>query len=430
MKILMIGGGAREDSLLWKMVQSPRNPQLFCAPGNAGTARWATNVPIAVTDIDGVIAFVKKEGIDLVFVAPDDPLAAGMVNRLQAEHIRTFGPTKEAARIESSKVFAKNIMRDKGVPTAHYVTFDRYNDAMTYIRAQSAHSSGHDPVVVKADGLALGKGVEVCKDLNEVEAVLKRFMINRALGDAGGKILLEQFLDGPELSIHVWSDGKTAEMFPTSQDHKPVFDGDKGPNTGGMGTIAPVPWVKPELLEKVKQQIVLPTLAGLAEANSQFCGLLYPGLKITKDGAKVLEFNARFGDPETQSYMRLLETDILDIIDACIDGKLADIEIKWSSGFAVCIVAASGGYPGAYETGFPIKGIERAEQIPGVVVFHAGTTMKDGVLVTKGGRVLGVTAKAPTLTEALATAYHAMGCIYFQKMHYRKDIGARALRIT
>lgn len=418
LNILVIGSGGREHALAWKLKQSPRVQKLFIAPGNAGTQNLGQNVSILATDISGLVAFTTENKIDLTVVGSDDPLALGIVDAFQGKGLRIWGPTKAAAQIEASKVFAKELMATAHIPTASFQTFSDYEKALAFLEH-------HDiPVVVKASGLALGKGVFVCQSREEAHTALQQIMVEKAYGDAGREVVIEDYLDGPEVSIHAFSDGKTSILLPSAQDHKTIFDGDQGPNTGGMGTIAPVPWVTGQMLGTAKKTIVDPALAELAQRGSPFVGLLYPGLKMTSSGPKVLEFNARFGDPETQSYMRLLKTDLVDIFDACIDGTLDHETIEWHPGFACCVVLASGGYPGVYQKGLPISGIDEAEKLREVVVFHAGTVF-DGGLKTSGGRVLGVTATGNALKEALNKAYDAVGLIHFDGMQYRRDIGKK-----
>lgn len=418
--VLIIGSGGREHALAWKLSQSSRIGKLFVAPGNGGTRQVAENVGIDATDIDGLVQFAMSNEISLTVVGPDDPLALGVVDAFQARGLRIFGPTRAAAEIESSKAFAKNLMSEAGIPTATFQIFSEYDKALAYVRERGA------PIVVKASGLALGKGVYVCKTLAQAESALAEIMLDNVHKDAGKEVVVEEFLDGQEISIHAFCDGKTHILLPPAQDHKPIRDNDEGKNTGGMGTIAPVSWVSSDVLRDVDERIVRPTLEALAERGRQFSGLLYPGLKMTTSGPKVLEFNARFGDPETQSYMRLLKTDLLDILEACADGTLAELAIEWHSGFAACVVIASGGYPDEYKKGLPLRGVAEAERVPGVVVFHAGTTF-DGELKTSGGRVLGVTAIDNTLRDALDRAYEAAKRIEFEDKQYRSDIGAKAL---
>lgn len=418
--VLIIGSGGREHALAWKLSQSSRIGKLFVAPGNGGTRQVAENVGINATDIDGLVQFAVSNDIGLTVVGPDDPLALGVVDAFQARGLRIFGPTRAAAEIESSKAFAKNLMLEAGIPTATFQIFSEYAKALAYVREHGA------PIVVKASGLALGKGVYVCKTLAQAEAALTEIMLDNVHKDAGKEVVVEEFLDGQEVSIHAFCDGKTHVLLPPAQDHKPIRDGDEGKNTGGMGTIAPVSWVSADVLRDIDERIVRSTLQALAERGRQFSGLLYPGLKMTTSGPKVLEFNARFGDPETQSYMRLLKTDLFDILEACANGTLAELAIEWHSGFVVCVVIASGGYPDEYKKGLPLRGVAEAECVPNVVVFHAGTTF-DGKLKTSGGRVLGVTAIGNTLRDALDRAYEAAKLIEFEGRQYRSDIGAKAL---
>lgn len=420
MNILIIGSGGREHALAWKLAQSPRISKLFVAPGNGGTRQVAENIAIDPTDIGGLVEFAVNNDIGLTVVGPDDSLALGVVDAFQSRGLRIFGPTQAAAEIESSKAFAKNLMTEAGIPTAEFKVFNEHNAALIYVRERGA------PIVVKASGLALGKGVYVCRSLPEAEAALAEIMLKDVHKDAGREVVIEEFLEGQEVSVHAFCDGGTFALLPSAQDHKPIGEGDIGKNTGGMGTIAPVAWVSADALRKLGEQIVHPTLEALTKHGRQFRGLLYPGLKMTTDGPKVLEFNARFGDPETQSYMRLLKTDLLDILEACVDGTLAELSLEWHTGFAACVVIASGGYPDEYKKGLPLLGVADAERVPGVVVFHAGTTF-DGELKTSGGRVLGVTATGDTLRVALDQAYEAVRQIEFEGMQYRRDIGAKAL---
>jgi phosphoribosylamine---glycine ligase len=417
LKILVVGSGGREHAISWKLSRSSKVERLYVAPGNAGTTQVAENVDIKATDITGLMQFAKQKEIDLTIVGPDDPLAAGIVDEFQRAGLKIFGPTKAAARIESSKAFSKQLMAEQVIPTAKFAVFSDEASATRYLQEQNF------PMVVKASGLALGKGVFICQSLDEGRRAVEAIMSEKVFGEAGNEVVIEEYLEGPEVSI---CDGTDLVLFPSSQDHKPIYDGDKGPNTGGMGTIAPVPWFSNQELEKAKQ-IVRQTLKGLERAGSPFSGCLYPGLKITSSGAKVLEFNARFGDPETQVYMRLLETDLVEVIEACLDHRLGSLEIKWKPGFAVCIVLASGGYPGEYQKGVPVNGLEELATQKDIVVFHAGTTRKNGV-VTSGGRVLSVTATGKTLEHALEKAYQAVGLVHFEGMQYRHDIGRNSLK--
>lgn len=418
--VLIIGSGGREHALAWKLAQSPRIGKLYVAPGNGGTRQVAENILIEANDIDGLVKFAEKNEIGLTVVGPDDPLALGVVDAFQARGLRIFGPTRAAAEIESSKAFAKNLMSEANIPTATFKIFSEYDKALSYVRECGA------PIVVKASGLALGKGVYVCKTLAEAEIALAEIMLDHVHNEAGSEVVVEEFLDGQEISIHAFCDGKTFVLLPPAQDHKPIRDNDEGKNTGGMGTIAPVSWVNADTLKVVGEQVVRPTLDALIKYGRPFSGLLYPGLKMTSTGLKVLEFNARFGDPETQSYMRLLKTDLLDILEACVDGTLAELATEWHSGFAVCVVIASGGYPDEYKKGVPLHGVAEAERVSNVVVFHAGTIFENE-LKTSGGRVLGVSATGDTLRDALNSAYEAARFIQFEGMQYRNDIGAKAL---
>ena len=428
-KILIIGGGGREHAIGWKLAQSERVGKIYFAPGNAGTASIGENVAILATDIIALKIFAQKESIDVTLAIPDDPLALGIVDEFKKSGLRIFGPTKASAQLESSKAFAKRFMKKYGLPTAKFETFIDRGEAKKYLRDHSL------PVVVKVSGLALGKGVFICQTLEEAESRVDDIMLKNFFGEAGKEIVIEEFLSGPEISIHIFSDGKNYSLFPSSQDNKRIGEGDTGPNTGGMGTIAPLPsqkdgkaFVDAVLLKDIEEQIIKPTLKGMQAEGIPFVGILYPGLMLTNTGLKILEFNARFGDPETQSYMRLLDTDLLDILDACIDGTLVDLKINWKQNSACTIVLASGGYPLNYEKGKIISGIERAEQNPAVVVFQAGTTLSEKWgLVTNGGRVLGVSAVGKNLSTALETAYEAVKKISFEGMQYRRDIGKKTL---
>jgi len=432
LKILIIGSGGREHAIGWKVAQSPHAPEFFFAPGNGGTSEIGKNLDIKATDIHGLLNFAKEEKIDLTLALPDDPLALGIVDEFKKAGLRIFGPTKAAAQIEWSKAFSKDFMRRHNLPTAKFETFTEFEKAKEYIAKQSL------PIVIKASGLALGKGVVIAQTLEEATQTLENMLVNKAFGEAGQEVVIEEFLTGPEISIHVLSDGKNYKIFPASQDHKKVGENDIGLNTGGMGTIAPLPFMSDELMLKIEKDIVAPTILGMAEDGNPFTGLLYPGLILTKDGPKILEYNARFGDPETQSYMRILDTDILDIFNACIDSDLTNTTIKWKNLSGCTIVLASGGYPGNYEKEKVISGIEEAEKDKDIVVFHAGTKIIDvedpegnrrRKLVTNGGRVLGVSAVGKTLEEALQKAYKAVEKISFEGMQYRKDIGKKALSL-
>jgi len=439
--ILIIGGGGREHALAWKLKQSPKVDNIFVAPGNSGTENIAENVNILATDITALASFAKQNNIYLTVVGQDDPLALGIVDEFKKQELRIWGPTQAAAQIESSKVFAKQLMKEMDVPTAAFETFTNYEQAQQYIKDYYAkrsvpiygrldtqtpmnrHATGSKKIVIKASGLALGKGVIICSNQEEAEDTLKQIMSDKIFGDSGNEVVIEEFMEGPEFSIHAFCDGANYKLLPPAQDHKPIFDGNLGPNTGGMGTIAPLPWVTEEIMSEVKTRIVEPILEGLKKHGAPFVGLLYPGLMLTKDGPKVIEFNARFGDPETQSLMRLLKTDLFDILEASVDGSLNKIEIEYHNHSACCIVLASGGYPEKYKKGKEIFGIDEAEKNSDVLVFHAGSTIKDGKAVTNGGRVLGVTATGPDLETTLNKAYTAIHHINFEGMQYRKDIG-------
>ena len=425
LKILIIGSGGREHAIGWKVKQSPKCGDIFFAPGNAGTLRLGTNIDIKATDIQGLLEFAKREKVDMTLALPDDPLALGIVDLFQSNGLRIFGPTKSAAQLEWSKAFAKAFMQRHGLPTANFKTFTdkEYDESVAYV---DNHTT---PIVVKASGLALGKGVIICQTKDEAKKAVEDILIKKVFGEGGSEIVIEEFLTGPEISTHAFSDGVSCQVFPSSQDHKRVGEGDTGLNTGGMGTIAPVPFVTEGLMAEVKSRIILPTLVNMEHEGSPFAGILYPGLMITQDGPKIIEFNSRFGDPETQSYMRILDTDIVEIFQACIDHKLSSIEIKWKELVACTIVLASGGYPGDYEKGKIITGIEEVAMDANIVVFQAGTSMKDGELVTNGGRVLGVSATGTTLEEALKSAYKAIEKISFEGMQYRRDIGQKSLKL-
>ncbi len=413
--VLVIGSGGREHALAWKIKQSPLLGELFIAPGNAGTALEGENVFLDMQNHHDVISFCKEKNIELVVVGPDDSLAAGIVDDLTAAGIAAFGPTKAAAQLEWSKAFAKSFMNRHGIPSARSETFSSYVDASTYIKNQPL------PIVIKADGLALGKGVVIAQTYAEAEETLASFMNVGMFGESGKTVVIEEFLEGKEVSIHAFCDGTTAKLFPVARDHKRIGEGNTGPNTGGMGTVAPV--VVPEgFLKEIENTVVIPVLKGMAAEGKPFTGVLFPGLMLTNSGFKVLEFNARFGDPETQSYMRLLESDLLEIMLACIEKRLFEKEIKWSNKNVCTVVLASGGYPGKYETGFPITGFESIEDVS-VVIFHAGTTYKDENIITSGGRVLGISAIGSNLEYARSAAYIAAKMITFEGKYYRSDIG-------
>jgi len=429
-KILIIGGGGREHAVGWKVAQSPRAGQIFFAPGNAGTLEIGVNVSIPASDIKKLVNFAKKEKIDLTLALPDDPLALGVVDEFQKAGLRIWGPTRKAAKLEWSKAYAKAFMQRYNIPTAKFKAFISIGEAKRYLHKHTL------PIVVKASGLALGKGVVICETEEEAEQALENSLVNKVFGEAGSEVIVEEYLSGTEISIHAFSDGKSWKVFPASQDHKRIHEGNTGPNTGGMGTVAPLPFVSDEIIAEIEEKIIKPTILGMTEEGTPFVGCLYPGVMLTSDGPKVFEFNARFGDPEAQVYMRLLETDLLEIIDATLDQKLGEIEIKWKRylpagrQISACNIAlASLGYPGSYEKEKEISGIKEAERMKDVIVFHAGTTTKEGTLVTNGGRVLGVSATGENLEEALTSAYKAIQRIKFEGMQYRKDIGKEVLKI-
>lgn len=423
LKILIIGSGGREHAIGWKVVQSLRAGQIYFAPGNAGTEKIGINVAIKATDIQKLLSFAIKEKIDLTLALPDDPLALGIVDEFQKAGLRIWGPTKSAAQIEWSKAFSKDFMDRHHLPTADFGIFNNISKAKDYLKRQKL------PIVIKASGLALGKGVVICHTQEEAFETLENILVKKVFGEAGDVVVIEEFMTGPEISTHAFSDGTNYKIFPASQDHKKIGEGDTGLNTGGMGTIAPLPFINMEMMQEIERNIIVPTLQGMEADGNNFKGLLYPGLMLTPKGPKILEYNARFGDPETQTYMRLLNTDIVNIFEASIDGKLNELEVKWKNLFACTIILASGGYPGDYEKGKVITGIDGAEMDPDIVVFHAGTTFKENGLVTNGGRVLGVTATGESLEDALKKAYKAVSKINFEGMQYRRDIGKAALEM-
>ncbi len=419
MKVLVVGSGGREHALALAIYKSPRCDRLYCAPGNAGTAMIAENVPIAATDIAGMVDFCLKTAIDYVVVAPDDPLALGMVDALAEKGIRAFGPDKRAAVIEGSKVFAKGLMERYGIPTARYRVYDdcvaAYNDVRT---------AGKYPVVIKADGLALGKGVIIAQSLGEAQDALKSIMEDKIFGASGNRVVIEEFLSGPEVSVLCFTDGKTIVPMVSSMDHKRIYDGDKGPNTGGMGTVAPNRHYTPEIAEECMRTIFRPTVEAMNSEGRTFKGCLYFGLMLTESGAKVIEYNCRFGDPETQVVLPLLQSDLLSVMEAVTDGRLQQAEVRFSPGAAACVVLASGGYPGHYEKGLEITGLQGPFD-PAVTVYHAGTALRDGKVVTAGGRVLGISAVGESLPQALERAYAAAEKIAFPGRQLRTDIGRK-----
>jgi len=415
--ILVIGSGGREHALYWKLSESPQTEQIYAIPGNPGMGASAA---IALDNHAAILRFVKEHEIGLVVVGPEVPLMNGLVDELEAAGIRAFGPRANAAEIEGSKSFAKDLMKKYGIPTARYEVFTAAEPARAYIRQEGA------PIVVKADGLAAGKGVIVAMTEQEALDAVDAIMEDHSFGDAGARVVIEEFMEGEEASLLAFTDGTTIRPMISAQDHKRAYDGDRGPNTGGMGTYAPAPVMTPEMTERAVEEILKPTIAAMAKEGRTYRGCLYLGLMVTADGPKVVEFNARFGDPETQVVLPLLDSDLVAIMCACADGTLADVPIRWKDGAAVCVVLASGGYPGHYEKGQEIHGLADAEAM-GALVFHAGTAMKDGKLVTNGGRVLGVVGRGADISSAVDAAYAAATKISFKDAYYRKDIAHRAL---
>jgi len=429
MRLWVIGSGGREHALVWKLAQSPHATQMWCAPGNGGIAaeRLSANgslvecVSIGAEDLPKLLAFAQEKRPDLTVVGPDNPLALGIVDLFQQHGLRIWGPTRQAAHFESSKVFAQRFMEQYGIPTARAGCFSDFASASRFAASLGGRCA------VKADGLALGKGVLVCKDMAQADQALEDIMAKRLFGAAGASVVIQELLEGVEISLHALCDGRTAKLFPTSQDHKPALDGDRGPNTGGMGAYSPTPFLNETELLAARRQIIEPWLRGCAAEAVDYRGILYPGLMLTRQGPKVLEFNARFGDPETQVYLPRLESDLVELLEASVNGSLEAVELRWSPAVAVCVVMASGGYPGSYAKGKAISGLEAAAQLPNTKVFHAGTATVDGQTVTAGGRVLGVTAWGPDLAQARRAAYTAVDKIRFDGAHFRRDIGAKGL---
>ena len=421
MKVLVIGSGGREHALVWKLAQSPKAEKIFAIPGNPGIAELAECVAgISIEDNSAVVSFAKKHGIDLVVVGPEVPLMNGIVDALNEAGIRAFGPKRAAAKLEGSKSFSKELMKKYGIPTAKYEVFTDAAAARAYVEQEGA------PIVIKADGLAAGKGVIVAMTKEQALHAIDDIMEDQAFGSAGSRVVIEEFMEGEEASLLAFTDGKTICPMISSQDHKRAYDGDEGPNTGGMGTYAPAPVMTEENLRLATENILKPVIAAMQQEGHPYQGCLYAGLMITSEGPKVVEFNARFGDPETQVVLPLLESDLVSIMCACADGTLAEQEIKWSKGSAVCVVLASGGYPGSYSKGYEITGLGKAKAL-NTLVFHAGTGEKDGKILTAGGRVLGIVATGGDVREAVDKAYKGVGEVRFQDMHYRKDIAHRAL---
>ncbi len=421
MKVLVIGGGGREHALVWKIAQSPLVEKVFCAPGNPGIARQAECVNLAVDDIEGLLAFARAQGVGLTVVGPELPLTLGIVDRFQADGQLIFGADRKAAQIEGSKAFCKDLMAKYGIPTAAYGVFDNREQAVAFIEKNGA------PIVVKADGLAAGKGVVVAQTVAEAVAAVDAALVDAVFGEAGSKLVIEEYLEGEEASFLAFTDGKKILPLASAQDHKPVFDGDRGPNTGGMGAYSPAPVVTPEIHDKIVAQVLEPTIAGMAAEGCPYRGIIYAGVMVRDGEIKVLEFNARFGDPEAQPLLARFKSDLVPVLLACARGDLADIVIEWHDQAAVCVVMASGGYPGNFVKGYPIAGLESAATLDDLVVFHAGTAFKDGRVVNNGGRVLGVTGLGATVADAIAKAYAGVARISWQDAHFRRDIGRKAL---
>jgi phosphoribosylamine--glycine ligase len=421
MKVLVVGGGGREHALVWKIVQSPKVSKVYCAPGNAGISEQATLVPLQASDLNGLLEFALKEKIDLTVVGPEDPLTRGIVDLFESKGLLIFGANAKAAEIEGSKAFAKEMMKKYRIPTAFYEIFDNRNEAVKYIRCQGA------PIVVKADGLAAGKGVIVCKTVEEAIHSVDQIMVEKVFGGAGNRVVVEEYLVGEEASYIAFTDGKTILPLASSQDHKAILDSDQGPNTGGMGAYSPAPVVTDEVHEKIIEKILRPIIYGMGEEGRPYRGVLYAGLMIHEGHPKVLEFNARFGDPETQPVLMRMKGDIVPILEACMQGTLSRHKIEWDNRASVCVVMASKGYPGSYEKGKVIEGLKEVSRMGGVSVFHAGTTLKDGQVITNGGRVLGVTGLGEDIPRAIERTYQAVKKISWEGVYYRTDIGQKAL---
>ncbi len=424
MKVLLIGSGGREHALAWKLADSPLVTQLFCAPGNPGTAQFADNVAIDPMKPDAVLKFIAKNPIDLVVIGPEDPLAAGLADKLIANKIKVFGPTQEAARLESDKWFAKEIMRQQAVPTAEARSFTDPAQAEEYIKVRD------EPCVIKAAGLAKGKGVTVCYRTSDALETIDRIMRKKAFGSAGARVVVEEMLQGPECSILAFVDRRNIYMMESCQDHKPVEDGDTGPMTGGMGAYSPTPIVTDAILSQIEREILVPLVDGLVRDDIEYKGILYAGMMLTTNGPKVLEFNCRFGDPETQPLMMRLKSDLAEVLLAVAEGRLDQIQLKWADRPAICVIASSKGYPGDYPKNLPITGIEKADSLPDIKVFHSGTKQDGSQILTDGGRVLGVTALGNDIADARNRAYKAMDLIHFDGMHYRRDIASKAIKNT
>ena len=419
MKVLVVGSGGREHTICWKLAQSPRVDKIYCAPGNAGIGEIAELVPIGAMELDKLVDFAKENAIDLTVIGMDDPLVAGVVDKFESAGLRVFGPRANAAIIEGSKAFSKELMKNYNIPTAAYETFDNYDKAAEYVKA------GGFPVVLKADGLALGKGVLICNTINEALEGLNTLMVDKKFGASGSKVVIEEFLTGPEVSVLSFCDGNTVVPMVSAQDHKRAYDNDEGLNTGGMGTFSPSRVYTEDIASICMETIFKPTVAALNAEGRQFKGIIYFGLMLTKNGPKVIEYNARFGDPETQVILPRLKSDLCEIFEACIDGTLDKLNVEWYDKAACCVVLASGGYPESYTKGYEIKGLDNAKKAENITVFHAGTALKDGKYVTNGGRVLGITGVGKDLDEAIKIAYDGVKIVTFENVHYRHDIGIK-----
>lgn len=419
MKVLVVGSGGREHAICWKLAQSPKVDKLYCAPGNAGIGEIAELLPIGAMELDKLVDFAKENNIDLTVIGMDDPLVAGVVDKFEAAGLRVFGPRANAAIIEGSKAFSKELMKKYNIPTAKYETFDDYNKALDYVK------NGNFPVVLKADGLALGKGVLICNNLDEAIEGLNTLMVDKKFGASGSKVVIEEFLTGPEVSVLSFCDGNTVVPMVSAQDHKRAYDNDEGLNTGGMGTFSPSRIYTDEIAKQCMDTIFKPTVDALNKEGRQFKGIIYFGLMLTKDGPKVIEYNARFGDPETQVILPRLKSDLCEIFEACIDGTLDKLNVEWYDNAACCVVLASGGYPESYTKGYEITGLDDVKKRSDIVVFHAGTALKDGKYVTNGGRVLGITGIGKDLDDAIKIAYEGVDIVSFENVHYRKDIGIK-----
>lgn len=422
MKILVVGSGGREHSLVWKLAQSPRVHRLYAAPGNAGIAEQAECVPVPATDVVALATFAEKEKVDLTVVGPEVPLTLGLVDEFQRRGLRAFGASRAAAQIEGSKAFAKALMLKYGIPTAAYREFSEPDAALAYVRERGA------PIVVKADGLAAGKGALVCRTVADAVAAVRLIMEQRAFGEAGDRVVVEECLEGEEASFLAFTDGKTVLPLASAQDHKPIYDNDEGPNTGGMGAYSPAPVVSAALHRQIMDRVMVPTVRAMAAEGRPYRGVLYAGVMIKDGEAKVLEFNARFGDPEAQPLLLRMDSDLVPVLEAVLDGRLHEVTLQWKEDAAVCVVMASGGYPETYQKGKAIQGLEEAAKVEGVVIFHAGTARRGAHLLTDGGRVLGVTGRGRDVREAITRTYEAVRRISWEGVHFRTDIGAKALR--